>query len=111
MIEWFPCEYSKIKVIYKLKEDEIGFVLIEDTIDVINIVDVFVREDYRRRGIAQELFKYIFEMFKSRKVKFMLEVREDNEAAYNLYVKLGFKSISVRKNYYRTKDAIIMEAM
>ena len=110
MINVLTLEYSKIKVIYKIDEEEVGFILLENTIDVINIVDVFVKEKYRRKGIACKMFKYIFEMYKDRKVKYMWEVREDNIKAYNLYIKLGFKKIYVRKKYYKTSDAIIMEA-
>jgi ribosomal protein S18 acetylase RimI-like enzyme len=40
----------------------------------------------------------------------MLEVGALNEPALNLYHKLGYRKISERKNYYKSKeDAFIME--
>ena len=39
----------------------------------------------------------------------MLEVKEDNLKAISLYKKHGFKVIHIRKNYYKDKDALIME--
>ena len=41
--------------------------------------------------------------------KVLLEVRESNISAINLYSKCGFKEINRRKNYYDGEDAIIME--
>ena len=38
----------------------------------------------------------------------MLEVNVKNLPAISLYKKMGFKQISLRKNYYNTDDAIIM---
>ena len=37
-----------------------------------------------------------------------LEVDVKNLPAYNLYLKKGFKVVSVRKNYYRDSDAYLM---
>jgi ribosomal-protein-alanine N-acetyltransferase len=39
----------------------------------------------------------------------MLEVRADNEAGRNLYVRNGFEQIGVRRDYYgRDEDAVVM---
>lgn len=43
----------------------------------------------------------------------MLEVRESNISAKNLYLKFGFKEEVIRKNYYKNpdgtrEDAIVM---
>ena len=44
--------------------------------------------------------------------KIFLEVRVSNEPAIGLYIKSGFKRVSVRKNYYRLpfgrEDALVM---
>ena len=38
-----------------------------------------------------------------------LEVRVSNESAKALYLKLGFKPVGIRKNYYEnSEDAIVM---
>jgi ribosomal-protein-alanine N-acetyltransferase len=40
-------------------------------------------------------------------MKIILEVRQSNDTAKNLYTKLGFNKISKRKNYYKKEDADI----
>ena len=39
----------------------------------------------------------------------LLEVSSKNRNAYNLYSKLGFKIINIRKNYYADSDAYVMK--
>lgn len=111
MIEVLELENYKIKVVYKICEEIIGYVVVEDVTEVINVIDVYVEENHRRQGIATFLFDYIFDMFKNRKVRYILEVRKDNVPAINLYSKLGFKRIYVRQKYYKDVDAIIMEVL
>lgn len=44
--------------------------------------------------------------------RYLLEVRSSNERALKLYKKIGFKPLTIRKNYYHApvEDAIVMEA-
>ena len=109
MIELLKEDNYKSKIIYKINDSIVGFINIQDTIDIIDILDVFVESDYRRQGIASKLFLFLLDLYKNRNVKYMLEVRDDNSAAIKLYRKLGFVDISVRKKYYKDVDAIIME--
>jgi len=102
-------ENSKVKFYYEINYVEVGYVIVEDVIDVINIVDVKVVDEHRRKGIARELFKYIFNYYKDRELRYMLEVRKDNLPAISLYDSLGFNKIYVRNKYYKDVDAIIME--
>lgn len=99
----------KFKYSYMEYNDEIGYVIIEDALDIINIIDVYVDENMRRQGIASKLFKKIISDYEIRNVKFMLEVREDNIPAIILYKRLGFKVIHVREKYYKDSNALIME--
>ena len=53
-------------------------------------------------------------MAKKEKIKrIILEVSKNNIAAINMYKKLGFKKVSIRKKYYRIGpsllDAYLME--
>ena len=104
-------EYSKINYVFKINDYIIGNILIEETKDVINIVDVLVNEEYRRNKVATRLLEEIIKDYKGKKEKIMLEVRSSNTPAINLYEKFGFKTIFVRKNYYKDDDALIMEVM
>lgn len=109
MIDCEVISQSNLKFFYKYENKVVAFVLVEDALDFINIVDVFVDEVFRRRGIAFKIFEFIFNKYKDRDVKFMLEVRCSNVPAISLYERLGFRKIYVRKNYYGNEDAIIME--
>ena len=82
-----------------------GYLMVLDSIDVYEILAIATVEEYRNKGIAQELLDKI----KTKDI--FLEVRESNQVAINFYKKNKFKEISVRKNYYSepTENAIIMK--
>lgn len=80
-----------------------------ETADLCNIV---VDCAHRRKGIAEALLQRAFQECAAKGVQqILLEVRESNEAAIKLYIKTGFKCISLRKNYYRDpqEHAVIMQ--
>lgn len=71
------------------------------SIDTADIMNVSVKEEYRRRGLASKLLDALFEEGKKRGVKdFTLEVRENNHAARKLYEKKGFVFEGIRPNFY-----------
>ncbi len=100
-------EYSK-KYQYIVDDKLIGFIEVKKLYEVLDIIDVFIEEEYRLKGYASKLLEHIINNTKNIK-EIMLEVKEDNEAAINLYKKFGFKVISERKNYYKDKTALIMQ--
>lgn len=76
-----------------------------------HIVSVAVMEGYRRRGIGRELI--VQAMRNGRDVygttEGYLEVRVSNEAAINLYEKLGFHKVKRNYGYYMDgEDAWVM---
>ena len=91
--------------IYLIEDKICGYLMVLDSIDVYEILAIATIEEYRNKGIAQELLDKI-------KIKdIFLEVRESNRVAINFYKKNKFKEISVRKNYYSepNENAIIMK--
>lgn len=75
----------------------------------LQITNVAVLPEFRRRGIASALIeKIIGETNAGESVT--LEVRESNEPAIKLYESFGFKQEGVRKNFYRMprENALIM---
>ncbi len=90
---------------YLIDEKICGYLMVLDSIDVYEILAIATVEEYRNKGIAQELLDKI----KTKDI--FLEVRESNEKAINFYKKNNFKQISIRKGYYSdpTEDAIIMK--
>lgn len=73
----------------------------------IEINYIFVINEYRRRNIAYNLIKYVIDNYEFDNIT--LEVNINNIGAISLYKKLGFKVISIRKNYYDGIDGYLME--
>ncbi|MDR0899352.1 MAG: tRNA (adenosine(37)-N6)-threonylcarbamoyltransferase complex transferase subunit TsaD [Lactobacillaceae bacterium] len=88
----------------------VGFVSYIQSIDTLDLTELAVHTDYQRRGIAQNLIQKSLEFLKPFEALY-LEVRSSNFKAINLYTKLGFKKLNMRKNYYSNpeEDAIVME--
>lgn len=74
--------YSYISQYY---ESEIGGMCVV-------IIDLFIRDEYRGKGIATSFFEFIKREYKNAK-RFRLEVMPDNIAAINTYRKWGFKDL------------------
>ena len=91
--------------VYLIDDKVCGYLMILDSIEVYEILAIATIEEYRNKGIAQEL------LAKIRIKNIFLEVRESNQTAINFYKKNKFKEISIRKNYYSkpTENAIIMK--
>ena len=91
--------------VYLIDSKVCGYLIVLDSIDVYEILAIATIEEYRNKGIAQELLDKI----KTKDI--FLEVRESNQVAINFYKKNRFKEISIRKNYYSepTENAVIMK--
>lgn len=76
-----------------------------------HITNVAVLHDYRQQGVGDKLMQSLIDIALEREmIGITLEVRMNNQAAQNLYVKYGFRPEGIRKNYYpdTKEDAIIM---
>lgn len=85
-----------------------NFYLIRDEAHMLNIA---VAPESRKKGYARLLLTHAIEALREKGAEvFFLEVRESNEDAINLYVKLGFTMIGRRKKYYTetNEDALVM---
>ena len=79
--------------------------------DELNIDDIAVIPENRKKGIADRIVNYLFEKSKKSGIKkIMLEVRESNVPAIKLYEKYNLKKDGIRKNYYRepVENAVLM---
>ena len=88
-----------------------GYVGSQSVLGETDMMNIAVHPDFRRRGIAEELVMKLVEELKVRgNHSLMLEVRVSNDPARNLYEKLGFQQVGLRKNYYRNpkEDACIL---
>jgi len=85
----------------------IAFSLIEDEMEILNLA---VHPDFRRKGIAARLMDRALEMcIKKGIARSFLDVKGSNTAALTLYRKYGYKQIGVRKKYYpdTKEDALL----
>ena len=89
----------------------VGFVCFWALLDEAHILNLAVRENYRRRGIGKKLVLEALKYAKRRGAKgASLEVREKNTAAIAFYGSLGFERAGLRKRYYDSPpdNAVIM---
>jgi ribosomal-protein-alanine N-acetyltransferase len=79
-------------------------------VDELQIANITVHEDFRRRGLARRLIMHACELAQRRNCRVAhLEVRRSNIAASRLYESLGFQITTVRRNYYGpNEDALLM---
>ena len=79
--------------------------------DELHVNTIAVDPAYRRRGLALRLMRSVMEAA-ARKgaTRATLEVRASNDAARNLYARLGFRVRAVRPRYYSEpeEDALIL---
>jgi len=73
-------------------ENQVGYArVISDKTRFAYILDVYVDENYRKKGIGQKMIGYIVSHYELRDVfQWMLVTRD----AHGVYSKLGFKTIS-----------------
>ncbi len=61
------------------------------------MTNLYVKEEYRKNGVAMKLINSLFNWFKSKDCKELtLEVYEKNNKAKQLFTKLGFENYSVK---------------
>lgn len=88
-----------------------GYCISNLILDELHILKIAVHENYRRAGIGKYLIEDAFDFYREIGAKnAILEVRVSNKSAINLYDKIGFKPLRVRKNYYQStkEDALVM---
>jgi len=84
------------------------FWLVEDEMHILNLA---VKPEFRRKGIARRLVLAALKRGHDKGAKrAFLEVRVSNVAAQKLYSNLGFSGIGVRRDYYDSpiEDAVLM---
>lgn len=82
-------------------ETVLGYVGSQSVLGEADMMNLAVREDARRQGIAGALVSALCAQLKKNGVQSLtLEVRASNQAAAALYESLGFTQIGLRPNYY-----------
>lgn len=85
------------------EEKLVCFASIMTSLDDINLLDIATLEEYKNKGYAKAMLKYLISL-KELGQTFSLEVKSKNYIAINLYTSFGFKTLHIRKNYYKDGD-------
>lgn len=89
----------------------VGYIGMITVLDEGNIINIAVKSEYRRCGVAKGLLDFLITEAKTENIKnITLEVRQSNSNAINLYESFGFETAGIRKNFYDrpTENAVIM---
>lgn len=85
----------------------VGFVVVSE----YHLANLAVHPGLRRRGLGRRFLEDVMERLLDRNVQIVtLEVRVSNRSAIGLYAKLGFRTVAIRRGYYRStgEDALVM---
>jgi len=89
-----------------------GFICFWVVADEIQILNIAVHIDFRRRGIGRLLLAHAIRVGREKRARCVnLEVRKGNLAARSLYESLDFATVGERPGYYGAlvEPAILME--
>lgn len=92
---------EKRVLIAEVDKTIVGFIIFSVVFDESELLKIVVLEDYRNMSIGSMLIGRYIEMVNlDINRKLMLEVRESNISAIELYRKFNFKLVRVIENYY-----------
>ncbi len=105
LIGYLLRDYNAINLVARLNGEIVGFAIgrIEEEIGILygHVFTLETLPNYRHKGVGQKLLRLLEDMFEERgAVESRLEVREDNSAAINLYLKLGYEKAGKIEGYY-----------
>jgi ribosomal-protein-alanine N-acetyltransferase len=98
-------------ILAQVNDKIVGYVLFWLLPDAVDIHNIAVHTEFRRKRIGQSLLQQVLEQARNRdSSRVTLEVRVSNIAAQKLYESVGFVSQGLRKGYYSDdgEDAVIM---
>lgn len=93
-------------------EERAGYAEIRMIAGEGQIYNIAIAPEFRREGIGEALLSHLIEKAGVDGCRMVtLEVRSGNEAAMELYRKLGFREVGRRKGYYVKggEDAVLMD--
>jgi ribosomal-protein-alanine acetyltransferase len=104
-ISYFLTDYNSISLIARVESKIAGFIIVqvdsEENVFFGHILTINVAPDYWHKGIATRLIHEIENILRRKSIfECRLEVKESNQAALNLYHKLGYENVGKLKNYY-----------
>lgn len=100
-------------IIATIDQQIIGYGFLMTAYDESHLLNMCIDKTCQGKGYGRKMLKYLENIcIYSHSRTFLLEVRESNNVAQQLYESFGFKQIGLRKNYYRCvsgrENAIVM---
>jgi ribosomal-protein-alanine N-acetyltransferase len=89
-----------------------GFMIYELHKSRLHVLNFAVAREFRRRGVGQQMLsKLVGKLSNQRRTRILLEVRETNLAAQLFFRNIGFRAVSVLRDFYddSTEDAYLMQ--
>ena len=114
--DFFRCLQGRnsIGIVAEHKETEavVGFMIYELHKTRLHILKFVVHPGFRRRQVGTQLINTLIgKLSNQRRTRILLEVRERNLSAQFFFRSMGFRAISVLRNFYKdtSEDAYLME--
>jgi ribosomal-protein-alanine N-acetyltransferase len=105
--------WAYLDVLRRVRDGQVvGFCNYWRVADELQLLNVSVHPDERRRGCASRLMEHLLDYGRRSQCRLVtLEVRKTNEAAQRLYRRFRFKAVGLRAGYYADngEDAVLME--
>ena len=101
-----------IGMVAEYHERVVGFMIYELHKNRLHILNFAVHDQVRRRGIGTQMVrKLVSKLSPQRRNRIMLEIRETNLSAQLFFRDLGFRAISLLRDFYEdtTEDAYLMQ--
>ena len=95
--------------VYEVDNDVVGFIIDMRHKDEISILNIAIHKCLQGMGHGLKMLKKYIKSLQG-KYSIYLEVNKNNIKALNMYTKLNFERVSIRKSYYTDGgDAINMQ--
>lgn len=97
-------------MVFEISDQVVGYVVWSEYTgkNESRIMNLAVQIGFRRQGIGRLLLEYVFEALRNHGVRTcVLEARESNVAAQELYKNIGMEIVGKRTAYYGNEDAVL----
>ena len=101
-----------IGMVAEHNERVLGFMIYELHKSRLHILNFAIHEAFRRRDVGTQMAKKLIgKLSHDRRSRILLEIRETNLPAQLFFKSLGFRAVSVLRNYYEDtpEDAYLMQ--
>ena len=101
-----------IGMVAEASERVVGFMIYELHKSRLHILNFAVHEGFRRRNVGTQMSrKLVGKLSHERRSRIVLEIRETNLPAQLFFRQLGFRAVSVLRDFYEdtTEDAYLMQ--